>query len=410
MIVGQSKEVLGQCLVCGEDSFGKHYGCPLACLGCKTFFRRAVIHKQDTKCKKPGICENEVSARRLCRSCRFKKCLEMGMSEEALQPRRDVIGRRRRPAQHKSVSEPVPEEPTTSSESSSPEALGPNMDLLNLISQLTENDKATRAKKFDLIRSRTEAKRLAKTVKAGDEGEDMDKPLMIMLGPDISTVTQIDLQMLLEWTKTLPCFMGLPIQDRLTLLKRFAVYHLILEHGYYTAQLDVKDVWLISNGTCMPRNVSVLPEEIKPLVSEDRAWRQEKLYKTMTEKCIDEVAIPLKRLQLMPEELVTLKVIMLFNYGNHLHHGNDTEDALYITDETRKVILEWKDRIIQALFQYYRKIGYKNYEERFGNVILTISGIVSAASAVLESYQVMRLFKIVPFDHISEQLLFQIDA
>ncbi|CAD5215021.1 unnamed protein product [Bursaphelenchus xylophilus] len=407
MEMAQQKEVLGQCLICGEDSFGKHYGCPLSCLGCKTFFRRAVIHKQDTKCKKPGICENEVSARRLCRSCRFKKCLEMGMSEEALQPRRDVIGRRRRPIQQKSVSETIPEEPTTSSNSASPETISPNADLLHLISQLTENDKATRAKKFDLIRSRTEAKRLAKTVKAGGV-DDADKPLMIMLGPDISTVTQIDLQMLLEWTKTLPCFMNLPIHDRLTLLKRFAVYHLILEHGYYTAQLDVKDVWLISNGTCMPRDVNVLPEEIKPLVSEDRAWRQEKLYKTMTEKCIDEVAVPLKRLQLLPEELVTLKIIMLFNYGNHVQH--DSEDAvMYITDESRKVILEWKDRIIQALFQYYRKIGYKNYEERFGNVILTISGIVSAASAVLESYQVMRLFKIVPFDHISEQLLFQID-
>jgi hypothetical protein len=37
----------------------------------------------------------------------------------------------------------------------------------------------------------------------------------------------------------------------------------------------------------------------------------------MTDRCIDEVAEPLRRLELMPEELVTLKIIMLFNYGNH---------------------------------------------------------------------------------------------
>lgn len=71
----------------------------------------------------------------------------------------------------------------------------------------------------------------------------------------------------------------------------------------------------------MPRSVNTLPEESKCLVTEDRKWRQEKLYKQMTDRCIDEVAMPLRRLQLLPEELVTLKIIMLFNYGNHAQQG-----------------------------------------------------------------------------------------
>lgn len=141
----------------------------------------------------------------------------------------------------------------------------------------------------------------------------------------------------------------------------------------------------------MPRSVDILPDECASLISEDRKWRQEKLYKTMTDRCIDEVAEPLRRLGLMPEELVTLKIIMLFNYGNH---APEETQMFFITDETRKTILEFKDRVISALFANYRMTKYKNYEERFGNVILTISGIVSAASAMLESYQVMRLFKV----------------
>lgn len=94
----------------------------------------------------------------------------------------------------------------------------------------------------------------------------------------------------------------------------------------------------------------------------------------MTDKCIDEVAEPLRRLNLMPEELVshtnklvstsnfqvTLKIIMLFNYGNH---GSSEETQMFfITDETRKTILEFKDQVVSALFAHYRMTGYKNYE------------------------------------------------
>ena len=113
---------------------------------------------------------------------------------------------------------------------------------------LTASDKNIRSRKFELIRSRSEAVKLADVIKAGKQAQSHDK-LMIMLGSDISNVTQVDLLTLLEWAQTLPGFPTLPINDKLTLLKRFAVHHLILEHGYYTAQLDVKDVWLISNGT-----------------------------------------------------------------------------------------------------------------------------------------------------------------
>jgi len=54
------------------------------------------------------------------------------------------------------------------------------------------------------------------------------------------------------------------------------------------------------------------------------------------------------------------------------------EATSFISDESRKIALEWKNKVIAALFQFYRSIGHKSAAERFGNVILLISGIVSA--------------------------------
>ncbi|EJW88447.1 hypothetical protein WUBG_00644 [Wuchereria bancrofti] len=312
----------------------------------------------------------------------------MGMTKDALQPRRDLIGCRRYRRSDN-------QQDFIASTSHNFQLPPIDMRLVELISKLTFVDKEIRERKFRLMRAKNEARRLAQMLKQSNQ--QVINRFMIM-ATDIASVTHTELLLMLEWAKTVPCFAKLPFADKLSLLKSFAVHYLILEYGYYTAQLGIEDVWLISNGTCMPRNVDKLPQDMK---ATDRKWRQEKLYKQMTDICIDEVAVPLRRLKLMPEELVTLKIIMLFRYGGRNRENEESE----ISKESSARITECRDRVIAALFAFYRFINFPNYAERFGNVILTISGIISAASATIESYQVMRLFKIVAFDHISEQLL-----
>ncbi|VIO93171.1 Nuclear hormone receptor family member nhr-19, putative [Brugia malayi] len=318
----------------------------------------------------------------------------MGMTKDALQPRRDLIGCRR-------YRRPDNQQDFIASTSHNFQLPSIDMCLVELISKLTFVDKEIRERKFCLMRVKNEARRLAQMLKQSNQ--QVINRFMIM-ATDIASVTHTELLLMLEWAKTVPCFAKLPFADKLSLLKSFAVHYLILEYGYYTAQLGIEDVWLISNGTCMPRNVDKLPQDMKESIPADRKWRQEKLYKQMTDICIDEVAVPLRKLKLMPEELVTLKIIMLFRYGSTNRENEESE----ISKESSARITECRDRVIAALFAFYRFINLPNYAERFGNVILTISGIISAASATIESYQVMRLFKIVAFDHISEQLLFNI--
>ena len=129
-------------------------------------FYRAVIQRQDTKCRRPGSCEQEVSVRKMCRACRYKKCLDIGMSKEALQPRRDLIGCRRFTNNRKLSMNSNTDYQMGSEMGSSPgSGDSRNNELLKLIQKLTASDEAIRVKKFEMIRTKMEAKKLSELSK-----------------------------------------------------------------------------------------------------------------------------------------------------------------------------------------------------------------------------------------------------
>ncbi|VDD77213.1 unnamed protein product [Mesocestoides corti] len=69
------------CRVCGGPSSGFHFGA-LTCEGCKGFFRRTVHSSSIPQCLGNQTCRITPSNRNMCKSCRFKKCLEVGMSQK----------------------------------------------------------------------------------------------------------------------------------------------------------------------------------------------------------------------------------------------------------------------------------------------------------------------------------------
>ncbi|KAK3093857.1 hypothetical protein FSP39_021118 [Pinctada imbricata] len=72
------------CRVCGAPSSGFHFGA-LTCEGCKGFFRRMAKERETRhyQCSKNEACEITSMTRNLCKACRYKKCIDAGMSIEA---------------------------------------------------------------------------------------------------------------------------------------------------------------------------------------------------------------------------------------------------------------------------------------------------------------------------------------
>lgn len=73
----------GDCRVCADKATGVHYGVA-TCEGCKGFFKRSIPKADKYKCFYHDQCTLNPQERNRCKSCRFRRCLEVGMSVDGV--------------------------------------------------------------------------------------------------------------------------------------------------------------------------------------------------------------------------------------------------------------------------------------------------------------------------------------
>ncbi|EGT49802.1 hypothetical protein CAEBREN_24901 [Caenorhabditis brenneri] len=80
------------CPICQDKVTGYHYGL-LTCESCKGFFKRTVQNRKDYVCSWHSNCHIDRRSRKRCPSCRFRKCLLMGMKTDVVRADRRIGGR-----------------------------------------------------------------------------------------------------------------------------------------------------------------------------------------------------------------------------------------------------------------------------------------------------------------------------
>ncbi|CAF3489199.1 unnamed protein product [Rotaria socialis] len=69
----------GKCRICRDIATGVHYGV-ITCEGCKGFFKRCISRGISSHCLSGNKCTVSTDTRNRCKSCRFRRCIEQGMS------------------------------------------------------------------------------------------------------------------------------------------------------------------------------------------------------------------------------------------------------------------------------------------------------------------------------------------
>ncbi|XP_076816263.1 estrogen-related receptor gamma-like [Clavelina lepadiformis] len=212
------------CLVCGDIASGYHYGVA-SCEACKAFFKRTIQGSIDYTCPAANDCEITKRRRKSCQSCRFTKCLRVGMLREGVRLDRVRGGRQKYKRKIDSASSDVQPYVVPISVDIKPSIIPSNKIVSHLL--MAEPDKLYAMP--DLTSPRSEVKILTTLCDLAD------RELVVIIG----------------WAKHIPGFTVLSLADQMALLQSAWMEILILGVVYrslhYENELVFAEDFVVDN-------------------------------------------------------------------------------------------------------------------------------------------------------------------
>uniref|UniRef100_A0A915PGS7 Nuclear receptor n=1 Tax=Meloidogyne floridensis TaxID=298350 RepID=A0A915PGS7_9BILA len=445
------------CFICHAHATGFHFGAQ-SCQACCAFFRRAVSLKRQYICqqkKKSGSNikefnkngENEESENSssilcdihfskcikyllekqkiLCRSCRFQKCLSVGMNPNNVQtPQKTNInakngrnyftksGLERNKKFAKGalkIFEKIdiitvsPIESTTSSSSLSPSIHSPstssstncsstkrgntplnlsiqqpsplfssssiNNNNNDLLSLLVKEEMRIAERRRILFCERPVACLLGESKNCPFTREDI-KPLSFQ---EFRRSIRTHILLVYEWLRVWPAFSELNMKDRVTLLRKCVLYHTVLDPCFLTIQMGDLEKFVLPNG-------GYVSTKFPPL--DEGCWADE------------------------PEISHETKIKIYWPLLVPLMSGSLPD----ISFTGRALVSRELDSLCSSLYKFYGSQTEFNSNplekaERFGNLILLLTPIIDTANTFVESHHIVQFFDLWQMDSLMLQFL-----
>ncbi|XP_065335299.1 retinoic acid receptor RXR-alpha-B [Cloeon dipterum] len=315
------------CSICGDRASGKHYGV-FSCEGCKGFFKRTVRKDLTYACREEKNCIIDKRQRNRCQYCRYQKCLQMGMKREAVQEERQRT-REKNEAEVESTSNSMTD---------------------MSLERILEADR-----RIDL------KVELPLPEDPRDPNADMSK---------ICKVTHTQLVHLVEWSKHIPHFASLPLEDQVLLLRNG--WNELLIAAFSHRSIDVKEGLVLGDGLTVYRE------------SAHQAG-----VGSIFDRVLTELVSKMREMRMDHAELGCLRTIILFN-----------PDIRGLKSQPQVEMLREK---VYATLEEYTRHTHPEENGRFAKLLLRLPSLRSIGLKCLDHLFFFRLVGDCPIDsYISE--------
>ncbi|XP_043928645.1 progesterone receptor isoform X2 [Protopterus annectens] len=263
------------CLICGDEASGCHYGV-LTCGSCKVFFKRAVEGQHNYLCAGRNDCIVDKLRRKNCPACRLRKCYQAGM----------VLGGRKckKFGKLKNLSD-------LNSLSAHPQVISvpsENHALLPMMCLSIDREIQYSPPLLDILYSIE-----PDIVYAGYDNTQPDTPNLLL--NNLNRLCERQLLSTVRWSKSLPGFRNLHIDDQMTLIQYSWMSMLVFGLGWRSYQH--------TNGQML----YFAPD----LILNEQRMKESVMY----ELCLAMCRIPQEfiKLQITQDEYLCMKSLLLLN-------------------------------------------------------------------------------------------------